>query len=299
MNDPGNGRPSAVGAVQSRREFILGASAFVLPLLAGCGLRTEDPETTALTVGICDALCRQTASACVGEYAGREYAGLSAAVRRVTGVQLNFEYFKLDQLLIEAVRLGRVDAMICKAWTAHRAAHAAGRPFERLADVPAPTGRRLLRGVFIVRADSSLRTLHDIVGRSFALGTDTQYESSVQARQALSLAGVRPGEMSTQESCLNTAALVWERQADAGVVSDYCADHSGLQLVGDPDAFRIIGRTAGVPFITFAVSHRVPRSVRARLKRCLLSLDGRVPDDLDTTALIEPVPWRPEGGIQA
>jgi hypothetical protein len=66
-------------------------------------------------------------------------------------------------------------------------------------------------------------------------------------------------------------------------------------LVGDTDAFRIIGHTEGVPFITFALSERVPASVRGDVRRCLLAMRGaRVPEDLCTTGLVVPRAWDPQ-----
>lgn len=278
----------------SRRRFLLALSGLTVPLLTGCGYGLTEREPAGLTVGLCDALAKGTASECVGDHARREYAGLADAVRSETGLDLRFRRFKLDQQLAAAVRDGQLDAVICKTWTALRSAATAGRRFQRLADIPAASGSKLLRGAFIVRPDSSLKTLADISGKTFAVGSDSQYESSFQARATLTRAGVQPAENVTIESCLNVAALVWQRKADVGVVSHYCVDHSGLQLVGDPDAFRLIGRTAGVPFITFAVSEDVPPRTRARLSACLLKLTGRnVPEDLDTPGLIAPVPWMP------
>lgn len=278
----------------SRREFMLAASGVALPLLSGCGLGGSHPEPVVLRVGLCDALSKKTPSQCVGEYAKRDYEGLAEALEKEAGVHLKFRPYPLDEQLIGAARRGEVDALMCKTWTMLRANAVSPSTFQRLADVPGPDGHGL-HGVFIARKDSVIRTLGDIDGRSFAIGSDSQYESSFQARRDLARAGVRPAETTTIASCLNVAAAVWEGGADAGVVSNYCVDHSGLQLVGDPEAFRILGQTDPVPFITFAVSTRVPAAARARAQTALLSMAAsRVPDDLETTGVVEPREWRPE-----
>ena len=280
-------RDSIRAPLLTRRRFIIGAAGVAA---AGAGLHVAGLGSDELTVGLCDALARATASACVGDYASREYDGLAESVRAATGIRLRFRAYPLDDLLIRAARGGQVDAVVCKTGTALRA----GAGLERLADVAGPTGSRLLRGIFIARKDTGIHTLADVQGRRFALTAGEAYESSHQARHALTALGVLPGETVTQAACLNVAAMVWERQADAGVVSDYCVDHSGLQLTGDPDAFRVIGRTQGVPFVTFAVGRAVPAGVRERLRGHLLSLTGgRVPEDLSTTGLIAPVAWQP------
>lgn len=277
----------------SRRDFMLAASGVALPLLTGCGLSGSRSEPAVLRVGLCDALSKNTPSQCVGEYAKREYEGLANVLEREAGVHLKFRLFPIDEQLISAAGRGELDALICKTWTMLRAGVASPSPYHRLADIPGPEGKDL-HGVFIARKDSPIRTLGDIDGRSFAVGSESQYESSFQARRDLAEAGVRPARTTTIASCLNVAAKVWEGGADAGVVSDYCVDHSGLQLVGDPEAFRILGRTDPVPFITVAVSTEVPAPVRARAQTALLSMAGsRVPEDLETTGVVQPRQWRP------
>jgi len=279
----------------SRREFMLTVSSLAVPLVTGCSFKSREPRLRALTIGLCDALCTQTASECVGQYAEREYVGLVNAVREETDVELQLRPYRLDQQLVAALRTGELDGVVCKTWTLLRGSVASGRPFERLADIPGPTGSKLLRGVFIARKDAPVKALADIDGRRFALGSESQYESSFQARKVLAGLGVQPDKTVTVESCLNAAALVWENEVDAAVVSDYCVDHSAMQLTGVADAFRVIGRTPGVPFVTFAVSRKVPAAVRKRVQACLLGLTGRAaPQDLATAGLIEPIPWIPE-----
>jgi len=279
----------------SRRAFLIGLSGLAVPVVAGLGIVRLRRATPTLTVGVCDALAKRTASACVGPYAERGYEGLAAAVERDTGIRLVLRYYPFDSLLIDAARAGRVDAVFAKTWTVLRAARRSGQAFVRLADLPSPTGSRLLKGVFIARKDFPLYDLQDIDGRSFAIGSEAQYESSFGARRALAQVGATPADTVVLDSCLQVAALVWEGSVDAGVVSDYCVDHSGLQLVDDPEAFRVLGQTAGVPFVTFAVAESVNRRVRARLAECLSRLTGgRVPGDLHSPGLIAPIAWSPE-----
>jgi len=288
--DLGRERPAL-----SRRAFLIGLSGLAVPAVAGWGVLRSRRGSPTLTVGVCDALAKRTASECMGPYAERGYEGLAATVERATGIKMLLRYYPFDDLLVGAAQSGQLDVVLCKTWTALRAARAAGQRFQRLADVPSPTGARVLRGVFIARKDGPVGNLEDIDGRPFAMGSDAQYESSFQARRALARAGVTPGDTVVFDSCLSVAALVWEGSVDAGVVSDYCVDHSGLQLVDDPGAFRVLARTTGVPFVTLAVAESVPGRVRAKLSSCLRGLSGsRVPRDLHTAGLIAPIPWSPE-----
>ena len=119
----------------SRRAFLIGLSGLAVPVVAGLGIvgLRRTTLTPTLTVGVCDALAKRTASACVGPYAERGYEGLAAAVERDTGIRLVLRYYPFDGLLIDAARAGRVDAVFAKTWTVLRAARRSGRAFVRLA----------------------------------------------------------------------------------------------------------------------------------------------------------------------
>jgi ABC-type phosphate/phosphonate transport system substrate-binding protein len=88
-------------------------------------------------------------------------------------------------------------------------------------------------------------------------------------------------------------AAVYERRVDVGVVSDYVADLGAFSLI-DADAFRVIARTKGIPFITFAVAERVPQARREGLRDALLGITGgNVPAGLESTGFVRPMPWSP------
>ena len=260
--------------------------------LPGCGRDTRAAKTT-LVVGVCDPLCKETASPCIQTSAKRDYRSLVRVVSERACVQLDLRYYALDEQLVQAVHKGEVNAVIAKTWTALVATK--GRVWERLADIPRQDGSDELSGVFLTRADSPLSTIQELDGRRIVMGPDLAYEKSHAARRALSDAGVKPGSVRILDPCLAVASAVFEKQADAGVVSSYVVDFGGLRHISDPKDFKVIGKTRPVPFLTFAVSAEVDPAVREKLQRVLLELSGPgVPEGLYTSGLVAAKPWTPE-----
>jgi ABC-type phosphate/phosphonate transport system substrate-binding protein len=271
--------------------------AFLVVILCGCALagcrKDARAPTPVLTVGVCDPLCKDTASPCIQGSAKRDYRGFARAVRERADVQLDLKYFGFDEQLVQAVQKGEVNAVIAKTWTALVATK--GRVWEQLADIPRQDGVDEVSGVFITRTDSPLSTIQGLDGKTIVMGPDLAYEKSHAARRALADAGVKPGTVRILEPCVSVASAVFEKQADAGVVSSYVVDFGGLRLVGDPKDFKVIGKTKPVPFITLAVSAEVDPGVREKLQCALLEMSGReVPEGLYTSGLVKVKPWTPE-----
>ena len=262
-------------------------------LLVGCARERPARAGDRLVVGICDPLCRETASACVRASARRTYGAFAVALGEQTGLEVVLRYYKFDGQLAAAIASGKVDAAIGKTWTILRAAEASGRAFERLADLPRPDGVNELCGVFIARDDSALERLDGLTGKTVALGPEAAYEKSHAARRALDEARVKPGEIRVLDGCIPVAAAVFEREVDAGVVSSYVVDFGGLALVADASNFRVIGRTRGVPFMTFALS-TTTAAPKKKLRDALLEMSGaRLPEGLLTTGFAPPRAWSP------
>ncbi len=277
----------------TRRQFILTASGVALPLVTGCRPHRRHRR---VRVGICDSLAVQSASACVGEYATRRYDGLLDMLRNGTKAEVKVDYYRLDEQMVTAIVAGQVDVAVCKTWTLMRGLEAGGPGFERVLDVPGPDDSPLLRSLFLTRADGPVTSLEDASGGTVALGNGEHYESYFLALQRLEAAGVRPARTETVGTCLEAAARVLEGDVQLAAVSHYCADHSGRQLAGRPDVFRQVGATAGVPWITVALSAELPRRTREELARRLRSLQqNRAPADLETATFRAPIPWSPEG----
>jgi ABC-type phosphate/phosphonate transport system substrate-binding protein len=260
--------------------------------LMGCRKDAGEPKAV-LVVGVCDPLCKETASPCIQGSAKRDYRGFARAVSERAGVQLDLKYYALDEQLVQAVQKGDVNAVIAKRWTALTATK--GRVWEQLADIPRQDGVNEVSGVFITRTDSPISTIQELDGKTIVMGPDLAYEKSFAARRALADAGVKPGPVRILDACIPVASEVFEKKADAGVVSSYVVDFGGLRQVGDPKDFKVIGKTKPVPFITIAVSAEVDPAVRERLQRALLEMSGPgVPEGLYTSGVVPVKSWAPE-----
>ncbi len=185
-----------------------------------------------------------------------------------------------------------MDGVIAKAWTAIRAYRSAGAPCERLCDIPLPDGSRELTGVFIAAAEGEVRTIRDIAGRRLAMGRSVSYENSHAAGGALRGLGVEPQAWLEFAGCIQAAVSVLEGETDAAVVSNYCVRYGLDDIVGRPGAFRTLGETAAIPFVTFALPERIPAGVRARMKDSLLGSDAA--RSLVRGGLRPPLEWQPK-----
>ncbi len=247
-----------------------------------------------IKVGVSEPFCEETACGCVGAHGRRSYRGLGEAARKA-GVELSFSYFKLESGLAAAVAAGAVDGAIAKAWTVLRAARAAGRPFERICDLPLPDGSGKLAGVFIAPSGSPIRSLADLSGKRLAVGRSESYENSHAVDRTLRGLGIALGAREEYPGCLQAALSVVEGKCDAAVVSSYCPRYGLYDMLGPKADLRSIGETAAIPFVTFALSERADRGLRSRLREALLEARGtRLCGDLLAGALLPPLEWKPE-----
>lgn len=266
--------------------------AAILLLLAALVVGCSKPQPAVdLVIGICDPLAKETASECVKSAATREYETLASTIQKNVNAKLTLRYYLYDTQIVDAMNRGEVNAVITKTWSVLRSS----RPFERIADMPGPSGSNDLCGVFMTLTTSPARTAKDLDGKNIMMGPDGAYEKSFAARRALAAAGANPASIDVLDGCVPVLAAVFDKKADAGVISSYVAEFNGIALVSDPSDFREIARTAPVPFMTVAVSTDLPHTLALKLREVLLSIAGaNVPPGLNTTGFTVPAPWSPE-----
>jgi ABC-type phosphate/phosphonate transport system substrate-binding protein len=273
----------------------------LIMLLLGClcagGLSFAD-EASTLTIGVVDPLCRESACACVVEDAERSYPGLQKSIEQATSITLEFKYYD-DLLLLErAIKAGKLDGMICKAWSGMLLGRDAKRKFERVADIAKPKGAIGLRGSFIVLAESSIETLEDLKGMNVAFGQENSYEKHYSAFRTLQRLGIAIAENHAEfYTCTESALALLEHRAEAAVISDYALDYGCITIVGEKSAFRIIGQTdERIPFTSlFLDTDKVKQEDRQKLQQALLKITGdNVPPDLFSKGWMKPLPWEPK-----
>ena len=270
----------------------------ILPFAGALALALSASAVEKLIIGVSEPLCKKTACSCVGDNAQRAYDGLIVHVRTAAGIELEFQYFEEELLLQRAVRAGKLDGLICKAWLGLVTARDAGREFTRLADITMPGKEPAeLLGLFIVPKDSPLKTLADLRGQRVLFGMTNAYEKSYLADATFRAAGLPlPEPRQRVFSCQDAALALLEKRADAAVVSSYALNFGCICVVAKPEDFRVIAETKQrIPFVTFMVENKVAPAVRARLQQALLALKGdQVPKDLFSNGVIPPIPWAPE-----
>jgi hypothetical protein len=241
-----------------------------------------------LRIGVNEPFCRETSSSCAGAEHVRQYDALVRMARRA-GLEIRLIHFKLEDELAGAVQRGEVDGLVAKTWTVLRACRASGSDCERLCDVAMPDGQLRLSGVFIAASDGPLTSLQHLAGRKLAIGRSASYENSHAVNRLLRKNGIKAADMQEFPGCVQATVAVLEGEADAAVVSSYCARYGLDDIAGRPGAFRVVGETESIPFVTVALPRSVPAPVRAELKNLLLNTPDLIPGGLRPAT-----EWKPE-----
>jgi len=255
-----------------------------------------DNAPVVVKIGVSDPLCAKSACECITQNAKRAYDGMQKYVHEKSGVDMQFSYYEDAALLGRDINEGKLDGMICKAWTGMLLAGKSGRKFERIADILKPDSDKQLTGVFIVLKDSPIRRLDDINGKVLALGRNNDYEKYYLAFETLKRHNIKIDDKSPQLfSCKEAALAVLEKRADVAVISNYALDFGCIVIIGDPKDFRIVAETdEQIPFTSFFLENKVDTGTSEKLKNALLSISGsNVPADLFSRGWIAPLKWVP------
>ena len=141
----------------------------------------------------------------------------------------------------------------------------------------------------IVRRDSGLRELRQLVGRTVMFGPRVSSPKWIAARHLFESAGIdvdRDLKHVNGGCCEDIAFTVMIRSVDAGVICDHFLDENGAQhedLGVQPDHLAVIGHTGPLPTRVFAARKGVPKDVVGAITRALLELDHA--DDAHTEIL--------------
>jgi phosphonate transport system substrate-binding protein len=137
--------------------------------------------------------------------------------------------------------------------------------------------------VVVVRKDSGIRELGQLVGRTVMFGPRVSSPKWVAARLLFESSGIdvdRDLEALNGGCCEDIAFTVSIRSVDAGVICDHFLSVHGARqkdLGVDPAALTVIGRTVSLPTRIFAARKGVPADIVGRTTRALLGLDRTDP----------------------
>jgi len=121
-------------------------------------------------------------------------------------------------------------------------------PIAMLTDM---AGSTELKGLFVVRSDDPARDVSDLRGHRILFGPKAPAEKHAAAVEKLKVSGVSVSEpIRTSPRCTTAALAVFEKEADAAVISSYALACLGGGKFVPTGALRVVGETNPVPFIT-------------------------------------------------
>jgi len=136
---------------------------------------------------------------------------------------------------------------------------------------PLTHGKSTFKLAVVVRQDSSIKTMQDLRGKSFAFGD----ERAILQRAVVSGGGIKLEEFSQYafiNHLDNIAKAVLNQDFDAGILKDTIADEYKSK------GLRVIYSSPPLPSYVFAVSSKLPEKTAEKLRDALLELKADTPD---------------------
>ncbi len=147
-----------------------------------------------------------------------------------------------------------------------------------------PKGEIVQSGVVIVRKDSNIYKIEDLVGRSVIFGPKLSSTRWINAKLLFAEKGINIdkdlSEYSNGGCCVDVAFNVHLKATDAGVVCEhFLSEHEKKQqeLGVETQQIRVIARTESVPTRVFSARLDVSATLVSRVNQALLSLDNTNP----------------------
>ena len=245
----------------------------------GLDMQLDTRRGEPLQVAIMDPLCGRLAGDDVkGPH--RDYAPLGRFLEEALNQQVELFYGRhfrdIPQLRPPAdLIIGQYSVVLAEAAQADELV----RPIARLTD---DRGTIDLSGLFVVRADDPAKTVDDLADHKIMFGPPADEERHSWALATLSQSGITPvPPLAVAPTCRDALQAVAQHKADAAVISSYALAMVDSESAAAQGSFRVVGRTAGQPFITAFVTSRMgPASERA-MTNVLLSVQAH-PQLLET-----------------
>ncbi len=151
------------------------------------------------------------------------------------------------------------------------------------------------KGIIFVRADSPIKTLADLRGKSFAFGDRTSTSSFLYPAGLLKKSGIDPNKDLKPVNISGTAGVlaVLNKQVDAGAIYETGIQQAFTDSVtkkvdmSKVDQFRIIATTAPIPNGMIVVRGNLDPATLTKLKAALVSINTTP----DGQAALAAIPW--------
>ncbi len=225
-----------------------------------------------LQIVVMDPLSDQLACDCVAGYAQRKYGALQAFLQ--TRLKRPVELTYAESLMAQNVRARpRIHVIIGKYSVVESDAREIKQPIRSLAMLSGRDGTITQTGLFVVRSEDPAQSIEDLAGRSLLLGPADSDEKHAAALAALEAFAVpAPAQLETKSSCSGAALAVFEKDADAAVLSSYALPLlEGCGTI-DAGALRIVGQTDPLPFIGLFATNHVDPALEMQLMTALTAM---------------------------
>jgi len=149
------------------------------------------------------------------------------------------------------------------------------RPIARLTDA---LGNSEIRGLFVVRSRSPARTIGDLEDHRILFGPPPDAERHAEALALLAENGVTPvPPLRIVPDSAEAIAAVAKGQGDVAVVPDYLQPLLEELAGVEKGALRVVGQTAGQPFVTVFATPRISPSTERAILDVLMSVRDNAP----------------------
>lgn len=248
-----------------------------------------------LNIAVSETYCMKTACSCIADLAAREYEGLQDTLKSKYNIDLQISYFIEEYELNDSLVARKFDGVICKPWLAFMITPGTDIKYKRIADLPDPSGKQWVTGIFIVKKDSDVKALKDIDGKSLAAGQQDSYEKYHAPFAMLDKEGIEPKEITNKASCTECINMLLDNNAEVAIISDYALTASCAVDIVKPEDFRVIGQTEEIPLCSVILDmSKVSEADALRLQNALLEISGEnAPKGLLNKGFALPAKWAP------
>ena len=248
-----------------------------------------------ITLGVNDTYGKETACACIGDLACREYEELQQILKEKYNIDLQLTYFIEEYHLVDAMKEDRFDGALCKPWFAYMLVPEKGFQFKRVVDLTDPFGNQWLKGCFQVSVDSPVKTMADVDGKVLVAGNTDSFEKYHAAMRLLEKEGIKPSRLYFKASCMESVGELMDGAAEVAVISDYAMTASCIVDIASPDDFRTIGETERMPLCSVVLNmDKVSEADALRLQNALLEISKtNLPEKVQGKGFVLPASWSP------
>ncbi len=260
----------------SFRLWVIGLTACFLS--TGCLLAKPGGGPEPVTLVVMDPLAKELACACVKGCGQRDYRKLAAQLEKATRQKVKIEFS--DDLAESLAGTSPKQELIVigDQSLVAQGAKKAGLKYHAVCALTDSDGNTTMTASFVARSDDPVRELQDIGGRKVLFGVTEVDAKYVAGLAALRAAKVEPPIVSEQRGSYSEAVLdMLDSQSSplpVAVVPSYALRL--LQGCGSvrPGAFKVIGKSEPVPFITVFLSDNIPAEKEKQALKVLLAIKG-------------------------